>query len=114
MAELILDYGKYLITDEKYGLERRLNEVIHQGKFSVGKPETIEELWNIYYKYPMIEYETKPENRSLFKIHQYILDKGINPIKYVKDEFDYIRSFLSQEKFEEYLDIERRNRFIRI
>jgi len=70
--------------------------------------ESIDEIWEEYYKCE----NNNDDAEVLFSFHQMLLARGVYPLEYMKQEFDWIRSFLSKEKRSEYLNVIRENRAV--
>jgi superfamily I DNA/RNA helicase len=70
--------------------------------------ESIEEIWEEYYK---CEYNNN-DAEVLFPLHQTLLVRSVFPNEYLKQEFDWIRSFLALEERDEYIKVQRENRAI--
>lgn len=72
--------------------------------------ESIDEIWDEFY----LCKNHNDDAEVLFQNHCNLLARGIFPQDYLKQEFDWIRSFLPQERLQDYLTIEREGRTIPI
>jgi superfamily I DNA/RNA helicase len=110
--ELICERIGHLKPYDQNIIRKSLQEHAHKSE------QTIEEIWEIFYKHPLIPFDYPPEhfphNENLIGIHKYILDKNLDPCLYIKDEFDYIRSYLNKSNYTEYLSTDRKNRLFPI
>lgn len=70
--------------------------------------ESIEEVWEEFYKCE----NNNNDAEVLFSFHQLLLARGIYPQEYMKQEFDWIRSFLSKENRQDYINVIRENRAV--
>jgi superfamily I DNA/RNA helicase len=70
--------------------------------------ESIDDVWEEFYKCE----NNNNDAEILFSFHQLLLARGVYPQEYMKQEFDWIRSFLSKEKRSEYLNVTRENRAV--
>lgn len=70
--------------------------------------ESIDDVWEEYYKCE----NNNNDAEVLFSFHQMLLSRGVYPQEYMKQEFDWIRSFLSKENREEYINVTRENRAV--
>jgi len=70
--------------------------------------ESIDEIWEEYYK---CEYNNN-DAEVLFPVHQTLLARSVYPKEYLKQEFDWIRSFLAEDERDEYIKVHRDNRAI--
>lgn len=70
--------------------------------------ETIDEIWEEFYYQKLNNNDAK----VLFPVHQTLLSRGIWPVDYLRQEFDWIRSAFSLNNRDEYLSVEREGRFI--
>lgn len=70
--------------------------------------DTIEEIWEEYYRCD----NNNDDAKVLFPIHQNLLARNVYPQEYLKQEFDWIRSCISNMDLENYLSIQRENRAI--
>lgn len=72
--------------------------------------DTIDEVWEEYYKCQ----NNNDDAAILFPIHQTLLVRGILPMEYIKQEFDWVRSAFPANQRQEYLAVEREGRKIPI
>lgn len=72
------------------------------------KDGNIKDIWTEYYLYKQDEFN----GEVLFPIHQSLLSRNVNPKKYIKDEFDWLRSAYNINEREDYLVNEREGRSI--
>jgi hypothetical protein len=70
--------------------------------------ESIEEVWSEYYKCE----NNNSDAEIFFPLHQSLLSRKIYPQEYIKQELDWIRSFIPFEKRDDYLNVVRENRAI--
>lgn len=70
--------------------------------------ESIDDVWEEFYKCE----NNNDDAEILFSFHQLLLARGVYPQEYMKQEFDWIRSFLSKEKRSEYINVLRENRAV--
>jgi superfamily I DNA/RNA helicase len=70
--------------------------------------DSIEEVWEEYYKCENNNHDAD----IFFPIHQALLSRDIYPMEYLKQELDWIRSFLSKEQRNDYISISRENRAV--
>lgn len=70
--------------------------------------ESIEDVWEEFYKCE----NNNNDAEVLFSFHQLLLARGIYPQEYMKQEFDWIRSFLSKENRQDYINVLRENRAV--
>jgi superfamily I DNA/RNA helicase len=70
--------------------------------------ESIDDVWEEYYKCE----NNNRDAKVFFPIHQVLLSRGVYPMEYLKQELDWIRSFLSRELRRKYIHIQRDNRAI--
>lgn len=70
--------------------------------------DSIDEVWEEFYKCE----NNNDDAEVLFYFHQLLLARGIYPQEYMKQEFDWIRSFLSKENRLEYINVLRENRAV--
>lgn len=70
--------------------------------------ETIDEIWDEFY----LCRNNNNDAEVLFPTHCNLLTRGVYPQDYLKQEFDWIRSFLPKEKLQDYLLVEREGRSI--
>ncbi|MBL8714280.1 MAG: UvrD-helicase domain-containing protein [Alphaproteobacteria bacterium] len=98
---------------QKILIEQRPNSTRHfndetwipaNGKCS--SPEHVDEVFREYYRC-----ETRNNDASvLLNLHRSLVAQGIDAEQYIREEFDWIRSALSENSREEYLKIERSGR----
>lgn len=72
--------------------------------------DNVEEEWENFYKCK----NNNDDASILLPLHQTLLNRGIFPQDYIKQEFDWIRSAFSKNDRELYLDIDREGRHIPI
>jgi len=70
--------------------------------------EHISDIWMEYYNCE----NNNEDARVLFDIHQSLIARGVYPLEYLYQEFDFVRSAFSDGKRETYLQMERRGRSI--
>jgi hypothetical protein len=70
--------------------------------------DTIDDAWEEYYQCK----NNNSDASILLNLHKSLLSRGIYPQSYIKQEFDWIRSALSKEDRNKYLEIEREGRHI--
>lgn len=70
--------------------------------------ESIDDVWEEFYKCE----NNNDDAEILFSFHQLLLARGVYPQEYMKQEFDWIRSFLSKENRNEYINVLRENRAV--
>lgn len=70
--------------------------------------ETIDAVFKEYYTCD----DNNDDAKVLFPVHRSLLVRNIFPQDYLRQEFDWIRSFLSTERRNEYLQVEREGRYI--
>jgi superfamily I DNA/RNA helicase len=70
--------------------------------------ESIDEIWEEFYKCE----NNNDDANILFSIHQSILARGVYPLEYIRQEFDWIRSFLANDSLNDYISVSRDNRAI--
>lgn len=73
------------------------------------KDGTIKQIWDEYYYYEQEDFN----GEAIFGIHQYLLNNNLNPKKYIREEYDWIRSaYDKNERSESYLINEREGRTV--
>lgn len=70
--------------------------------------DDFDEIWNEFY---LCE-NNNEDARVLFPVHKSLLSRGIYPMEYIRQEFDWIRSALGYNEREDYLDIQREGRIV--
>lgn len=70
--------------------------------------ESIDDVWEEYYKCE----NNNDDAEILFSFHQLLLARSIYPQEYMKQEFDWVRSFLSKENRNDYINVLRENRAV--
>ena len=70
--------------------------------------ETIDAVFKEYYTCE----ENNDDAKVLFPVHRSLLVRNIFPQDYLRQEFDWIRSFLSTDRRSEYLTVDREGRYI--
>ncbi len=70
--------------------------------------ESIDEIWDEFYHCE----NNNNDAAVLFPIHQNLLVRNVYPPVYLKQEFDWIRSFLPRNRWDEYFTVNRDNRAI--
>lgn len=70
--------------------------------------ETIDEVWEEFYRCENNNHDAD----ILFPLHQSLLIREVYPQEYLRQEFDWIRSFLPKNGLNDYLSISRDNRAI--
>lgn len=70
--------------------------------------EHISDIWMEYYNCE----NNNEDAKVLFDIHQSLIARGIYPLDYLYQEFDFVRSAFSEDKRDAYLQMERRGRSI--
>lgn len=70
--------------------------------------ESIDEVWEEFYKCE----NNNDDAEVLFSFHQLLLARSVYPQEYMKQEFDWIRSFLPKGNWKEYLNVLRENRAV--
>lgn len=70
--------------------------------------ENIDEIWEEYY----LCKQNNNDAEVLFPIHSTLLVRNIYPAEYIKQEFDWIRSFIPSNERDKYLQIEREGRTV--
>jgi superfamily I DNA/RNA helicase len=70
--------------------------------------ESVDDIWEEYYRCN----SNNNDADVLFPVHGGLLSRGIYPLDYIKQEFDWIRSFLPQCELHTYKTIEREGRSI--
>jgi hypothetical protein len=72
--------------------------------------EHIDEIWQEFYRCELNNYDAQ----VLQPVHDTLLAQGWNPEKYIRDEFDWIRSALPSQGRARYLEMERSGRSVRL
>ena len=70
--------------------------------------ESVDEVWDEYY----LCRSNNDDAEVLFPVHCNVLARGVYPQDYIKQEFDWIRSFIPQSEINLYKEIEREGRSI--
>lgn len=83
------------------------NVKIHDDK-TWKSEEHIDEIWTEFYRCEL----NNEDARVLLPIHISLLQRGINAERYIKEEFEWIRSAFPRNRRDEYLKIERDGRVI--
>jgi len=93
----------FLIANAVDEMEKNIyNDFVHRHN------DSIEDEWKAYY-------QCKNNNHDadiLFNLHKSLLSREIFPQSYTKQEFDWVRSALSKEDRNKYLELEREGRHI--
>jgi hypothetical protein len=76
--------------------------------FSDKHKDSIDEVWREYYR----REENNDTAQVLSGVHQMLLQRGIFPESYIKQEFDWVRSALAKNEHDQYLQIERDGRAV--
>lgn len=74
------------------------------------KLEDVEEIWTEFYNCE----ENNDDAYVMAPVHRSLLSRGLFPISYIKQEFDWIRSVCSYETRSSYLQLERTGRKVNI
>lgn len=72
--------------------------------------EHVDEIWQEFYRCELNNYDAQ----VLLPVHDSLLTQGWNPEKYIRDEFDWIRSALPSTDRARYLEMERSGRSVRL
>lgn len=70
--------------------------------------ESIDEVWEEFYQCE----NNNDDADVLSPLHQILLARNVYPQEYLKQEFDWIRSFLPRSQWQDYLTVQRENRAI--
>ena len=93
---------KDILKEFEPNLDKHFDEITWKSK------EDITDNWMEFY-----HQETENYSDVMFPVHQSLLQQGLYPEEYIKEEFDFIRSALSAGKSrEEYLSMKREGRSI--
>lgn len=68
--------------------------------------EDVDEIWSEFYR----RENNNDDSRVFEPVHKALIGRGVLPMRYIKDEFDFIRSAVSASDREAYLDLERKGR----
>lgn len=72
--------------------------------------EHIDEIWQEFYRCE----NNNSDASVLWPVHDYLIGQGINASVYIREEFDWIRSAISPDARDRYLDVERQGRSVPI
>lgn len=72
--------------------------------------EHIDEIWTEYYRCEL----NNNDAEILLPVHDHLIAMGINSESYIKEEFDWIRSAFENDRREDYLNVERKGRSVRL
>jgi superfamily I DNA/RNA helicase len=93
-------------------IEHRQQDIDHKilGPKTHRHEDSIESVWEEYYKCE----NNNNDADVLFPLHQTLLAREVYPLEYIKQEMDWIRSFLPYENIEKYYDVARENRAVQL
>ncbi|WP_158860361.1 UvrD-helicase domain-containing protein [Lunatibacter salilacus] len=96
---------EYILRMDKDPMRARLyNDYVDK------QQDSIDEIWSEFYRCQNYNYDAE----VLFPVHQSLLSRGVFPQNYIRQEFDWIRSALSNQERNKYLSIERDGRSINL
>jgi len=96
----LFDLCRRTILAQDPSAERRLRDVTWRHN------ETIDQIWREYY----LCKHNNHDARVLEPLHDSLLQRGVSPSSYIREEIEWLRSALPRGRWKDYLSIERKGR----